>query len=1131
MKMICPAFLVSKLPVEPLRGHSAWRLLLAVLMPVFAAVLQWLLWPYLPPLTWLFLYPAVFISAWVGGFIGGLMATGVAITIGIYVFIPIQWSWVIQDPRHLYSALVFGVMGVMFSVVHGLLQTAYAQLRQIGAHNLDVSQSRLRLALEAAEAGLWEWDVRTNRNEWSSNLWGLYGLVPGSAEPSYELWLSSVHPDDREAVLKRLNEAVQSGTGIVLEWRVAGCPPGQERWLMSRGQADADADGAVTLYRGIVIDISSRKKLEQHLQDSGQRLNFALSTLQVGAWELDLLTHQSQRTALHDQIFGYSTPLDSWTYEQFLEHVVPEDRLGVHSCFQEATQTRSDWDFECRIRRADGVVRWIRAKGGHRLDPQGEPLLLAGIVEDIQNRKEAEQALVRKDQELLETQRLAGLGNWRWEVATDTHTWSEETYRIYGLDPALPALTYPAVQRLFTPETWAQLTAAVETALAAGLPYECDAEVLRADGGRRWITARGMAVRAADGTITSLYGTVQDITGRKQAELAAQVSEQALAASEREFRWLAESMPQIVWATDREGMTYYFNSQWCGYTGLGLAESYGDGWSIPFHPDERQQSIAAWHQAVHHNGIYSLESRLRRADGEYRWWLVRGVPVLDGSGAIYKWFGTCTDIHELKQAEESIRASEAYYRLIFTANPVPMYILDYETLMFLDVNSAALLKYGYTREEFLVLSIKDIRPETEIERTLAAIEMTLNEFDRPINLGEWQHKKKDGTLLWVQINIHALILHGRPVMVVLANDMTEHRRLLESLRASENLTRSVMNSLDSSIAVLDDQGTIIHVNQDGQNFSTVASYGILQPEDIGHNYFAMCRDSTDQQQATQILQGLQAVLNGDQARFSQEFLLAIGDGQRWFRLDVVPLQGAFKGLVTHLIDISGRKAIEDSLREQERLLAASQAIAHIGSWLLDIKTGQLRWSEETFRLFGLSSATDAPPNKEAFGELVYSDDRMAVQAWREALIAGGEPVSLEFRSRPINGQYRWLLAFAELEKDADGVPLRMIGAVQDITAQKRTAAELQRWADAFHYCAHGIVIGNPLTNGISFCNPAFASMQGYGDPSELVGLPIAALYPPEERAAIKPHLQVADTLGWISFESRYQHKGGYVFDI
>jgi PAS domain S-box-containing protein len=143
-----------------------------------------------------------------------------------------------------------------------------------------------------------------------------------------------------------------------------------------------------------------------------------------------------------------------------------------------------------------------------------------------------------------------------------------------------------------------------------------------------------MAVRAADGTITNLYGTVQDITGRKQAELAAQLSEQALAASEREFRWLAESMPQIVWATDREGMTYYFNSQWREYTGLGLAESYGDGWSAPFHPEERQQAIAAWHQAVHHNGIYSLESRLRRADGEYRWWLVRGVPVLDGAGAI-----------------------------------------------------------------------------------------------------------------------------------------------------------------------------------------------------------------------------------------------------------------------------------------------------------------------------------------------------------------------------------------------------------------------------------------------------------------------------------------------------------------
>jgi PAS domain S-box-containing protein len=115
---------------------------------------------------------------------------------------------------------------------------------------------------------------------------------------------------------------------------------------------------------------------------------------------------------------------------------------------------------------------------------------------------------------------------------------------------------------------------------------------------------------------------------------------------------LAESMPQIVWITRPDGWNIYFNQQWVEYTGLTLEESYGHGWNKPFHPDDQQRAWDAWLNATQNLAEYALECRLRRADGVYKWWLIRGVPFLDEHGAVLKWFGTCTDIDEFKQADE-----------------------------------------------------------------------------------------------------------------------------------------------------------------------------------------------------------------------------------------------------------------------------------------------------------------------------------------------------------------------------------------------------------------------------------------------------------------------------------------------
>ena len=171
--------------------------------------------------------------------------------------------------------------------------------------------------------------------------------------------------------------------------------------------------------------------------------------------------------------------------------------------------------------------------------------------------------------------------------------------------------------------------------------------------GRSYTTIK-FPITRGDGK-SLIAGFTIDISERKRAEAA-------LRKSEEDFRLLAEAMPQIVWITRPDGWNIYFNQQWVTYTGMTLEESYGHGWNIPFHPDDRQRAWDSWQNTVTNGTPYSLECRLRRSDGVYKWWLVRGVPVLDDQGTVLKWFGTCTDIDEFKKAEEERLAFEQQLR-------------------------------------------------------------------------------------------------------------------------------------------------------------------------------------------------------------------------------------------------------------------------------------------------------------------------------------------------------------------------------------------------------------------------------------------------------------------------------------
>jgi PAS domain S-box-containing protein len=219
-----------------------------------------------------------------------------------------------------------------------------------------------------------------------------------------------------------------------------------------------------------------------------------------------------------------------------------------------------------------------------------------------------------------------------------------------GMDDAWLAAVHPEDLRR-TVERW-------QRSVTCGDPYDTEYRLRRHDGAYRWFVARGQAVAGPGGDVVRWYGTCTDVDALKVAEAA--VRESAAL-----FRKLANSLPQIVWTANAAGENTYLNHRWFDYTGFPRSAGY-DLIAVA-HPDDVPQTIEKWTHALATGTIFETEYRLKRADGVYRWFLGRAVPVRASDDTITEWFGSCTDIHDQKRAEAEMRtAYEREHRIATT---------------------------------------------------------------------------------------------------------------------------------------------------------------------------------------------------------------------------------------------------------------------------------------------------------------------------------------------------------------------------------------------------------------------------------------------------------------------------------
>ncbi len=204
------------------------------------------------------------------------------------------------------------------------------------------------------------------------------------------------------------------------------------------------------------------------------------------------------------------------------------------------------------------------------------------------------------------------------------------------------------------PDDLPRVIEAWRRAIETGQGYEIEQRNRRADGVYRWFQVRARAARNAEGKITAWYWLLSDIEDRKKAE-------EALQSNERNPSLIINTMPTLAWSARPDGSADFFNQHYLDYIGLPSEKLLGWGWTVAVHPEDLSALIETWRSTMSAGKPAEGEARLRRFDGEHRWFLFRANPMRDESGEIVKWYGTNTDINDRKRAEAEVK--ESYLRL------------------------------------------------------------------------------------------------------------------------------------------------------------------------------------------------------------------------------------------------------------------------------------------------------------------------------------------------------------------------------------------------------------------------------------------------------------------------------------
>ncbi len=650
------------LPPSPLRAPGLLRRTLPVLLPLAALALQALLWPWLKPSAWFLFFPAVFFSARLSGPLGGLAAT--ALSAGLAWLCFIEPSAPPGNPAPWITTGLFLLAGFLASLSQTRLERSQSKHAEIRAKartieraldefrkaekrlrkseaRLQQAHDRFTAALETAPVVVSEQDLEL-RYTWIHNpaLGDRAEEIIGRTE--YDL---CERAEDAERLTALKCRALE--TGATQRAAVPLLSQGSLRWYDLAAQP-LWTDGAPSGVICAAMDITERKEAEERARRDELRLRLALEAAYLISFEWDIPRDEVRRYMSSDLALATTPENAPVNFASVLEIVHPEDR-ALFKAQVEAALASADghYESEFRIVHPDGKVAWLYERGRVERDAQGRPARLIGVSQDFTGRKQAEAAL-RESEERLKLfieHAPAALAMFDRDMRylAASRRWITD-YRLEG-QPVIGCSHYAVFPEL--PEDW---KAAHRRALAGEVVASEEDYFERQDGTVQWQRWETRPWRAADGSVGGIVIFSEDISRRKQAEVALRQS--------REDLDRAQEVGRIGWwrlDTQRDVLTWSDQTYRIFGVPKGTPLSY-QSFLERVHPDDQQYVVAQW-QASLQGKPYDIEHRIV-VDGRVKWVRERAYLEFGPDGQLLGGFGITQDISDRKQHEAALRASE-----------------------------------------------------------------------------------------------------------------------------------------------------------------------------------------------------------------------------------------------------------------------------------------------------------------------------------------------------------------------------------------------------------------------------------------------------------------------------------------
>ncbi|MDB6117956.1 MAG: sensory box protein [Verrucomicrobiaceae bacterium] len=1119
----------------------------ALVPPVAALIVQWLCWSWLQPFVWFLFYPAVFLSAWIGGRNGGLWATLLSALAVWYVFLPPILSFSIHGSGPMFSVLMFLLMGGLFSEMHQRMRMATQKVAQVLA--------TLQASNEALEAHLRERitelegsreSMRQNKARFKSIIGSAMDAII-SVDESQRVVLCNAaaqvmfqcpeaealgQPMDRFMPMrfrnlykKRLGNFAK--TGLTSRSKpslgtLTGVRANGQEFPIEASIAQAEV-GNQKAYTVILRDISERKHAEDALRAQKEQLRIVTENARLGL----VLINQEHRYVYCNQFYAdiVGRPISA---------IVGNLVADVIGQFYE-TQARPGLDKAFSGERVTLEVVRPDSQGTNRsysityesIPEDGVFSLATAVITDVTEKK-------RLDQEREKMVQIIEHSN---DFIATTDPEGNVTFmnsggrNMIGLECGRDPTTLHISD--YVPEEWHSFIrdTVLPTARQNGV-WEGEMQMRNMQSGVMVDVFRSIfMLRDATGRPFAAATLTRDITERKRAEAALKASEEQLHAADRRLAEIVQGMTEACFALDKDWRFTFVNDQ-----GVTLLQR------------KRDQMVdrTLWETFSHLAGS-PIEAHYRRAMAERvpvsfeafsiaigRWLDIRLFPTADGLAAFL------LDIDARKQAENTLRTKQLHaqsllrlarnleraltlsdilhaareeveatlgmhalwfyllsedrkYLQMVTASTEASEITNPSIGEYLRIEGDPMLEEIATADNIVVVEDARIDPRTNKEIVQKMGSRTI--INMPVSMAG----KRLGTIgsgTFGNEGVRTLTPTEQRFFAALGSHMAvvidrvqamEKRDVAEAaLREAAKTQTAILNALPAHIALVDPQSVILAVNESWRRFATTNSLKTLG-FCVGENYVETCENAVGDraQEALAVAEGLRGVLSGSRSHFAIEYPCHSPTEERWFRLMVTPVRPDEQaGAVVMHVDITERKKSEATVHNsEERFRQLAQSI-HEVFWVTSTTKHEMLYISPAYERIWGRSCESLYLSPQTWLDAIHPDDRAKVVEASQAKQAQGT-YDEEYRIIRPDGSVRWINDRAFPVHDASGNVYRVAGVAQDISERKLAGDRLAEQASLLDKARDAILVRN-LEHGITYWNKSAERLYGW-TPEEAVG--------------------------------------------